>query len=116
MNRSVVVSYVNDEMVVTEKEGVFQAATNFYLHDVPFEYEKQGEDRYAILADTLTQKTVFSLLRRVWSFSMQFQSRAQSLMKRAEYIQHIGHQFMTFQPQHLPFVLTDIMKTAIHIR
>lgn len=53
---SVVVSYVNDEMVVTEKEGVFQAATNFYLHDVPFEYEKQGEDRYAILADTLTQK------------------------------------------------------------
>ena len=53
---SVVVSYVNNEMVVTEKEGNFQAATNFYLHDVPFEYEKQGEDRYKILTDKLTEK------------------------------------------------------------
>lgn len=50
---SVVVSYVNDEMVVTEKEGKYQAATNFYLHDVPFEYEKQGEDRYEVLMSTL---------------------------------------------------------------
>lgn len=50
---SVVVSYVNNEMVVTEKEGKYQAATNFYLHDVPFEYEKQGEDRYEILMNTL---------------------------------------------------------------
>ena len=52
---SVVVSYVNNEMVVTEIEGNYQAATNFYLHDVPFEYEKQGEDRYAILIDTLEE-------------------------------------------------------------
>ncbi len=51
---SVVVSYVNNEMVVTKKEGNYQCATNFYLHDVPFEYEKQGEDRYKILVDTLT--------------------------------------------------------------
>ena len=53
---SVVVSYVNNEMVVTEMDGNYQAATNFYLHDVPFEYEKQGEDRYAVLIDTLSAK------------------------------------------------------------
>ena len=53
---SVVVSYVNNEMVVTEKEGNYQAATNFYLHDVPFEYEKQGEDRYEILVTNLKKK------------------------------------------------------------
>lgn len=53
---SVVVSYVNNEMVVTEKEGKYQAATNFYLHDVPFEYEKQGEDRYEKLMSTLKNK------------------------------------------------------------
>ncbi len=52
---SVVVSYVNNEMVVTEKEGKYQAATNFYLHDVPFEYEKQGEDRYEVLISTLKE-------------------------------------------------------------
>ncbi len=54
--KSVVVSYVNDEMVITEKENGFIAATNFYLHDVPFEYEKQGLDRYEILKETLTEK------------------------------------------------------------
>ncbi len=54
--KSVVVSYVNDEMVITEKENDFIAATNFYLHDVPFEYEKQGLDRYEILEKTLTEK------------------------------------------------------------
>ena len=53
---SVVVSYVNNEMVVTEMEGNYQAATNFYLHDVPFEYEKQGEDRYEILVTNLKKK------------------------------------------------------------
>lgn len=52
--KSVVVSYVNNEMVVTEKKDGILAATNFYLHDVPFEYEKQGMDRYEILIDTLT--------------------------------------------------------------
>ena len=52
----VVVSYVNDEMVVTEMKGNYQAATNFYLHDVPFEYEKQGEDRYEILVTNLQKK------------------------------------------------------------
>lgn len=54
--KSVVVSYVNDEMVITEEADGFIAATNFYLHDVPFEYEKQGLDRYAILEQTLTEK------------------------------------------------------------
>lgn len=54
--KSVVVSYVNNEMVITEKNGDFIAATNFYLHDVPFEYEKQGTDRYEILEKTLTEK------------------------------------------------------------
>ncbi len=53
---SVVVSYVNNEMVVTEKEGDYQCATNFYLHDVPFEYEKQGMDRYEKLVEVLTEK------------------------------------------------------------
>lgn len=53
---SVVVSYVNNEMVVTEMDGNYQAATNFYLHDVPFEYEKQGEDRYEILVTNLEKK------------------------------------------------------------
>lgn len=52
---SVVVSYVNNEMVVTEKKDGILAATNFYLHDVPFEYEKQGMDRYEILIDNLTE-------------------------------------------------------------
>lgn len=54
--KSVVVSYVENEMVITEKENGFIAATNFYLHDVPFEYEKQGLDRYEILEKTLTEK------------------------------------------------------------
>lgn len=53
---SVVVSYVNNEMVITEKEKGFIAATNFYLHDVPFEYDAQGMDRYEILEKTLTKK------------------------------------------------------------
>ncbi len=50
---SVVVSYVNNEMVVTEKEGDYQCATNFYLHEVPFEYEKQGTDRFDKLVEVL---------------------------------------------------------------
>ncbi len=55
--KSVVVSYVDNEMVITEKtEEGFIAATNFYLHNVPFEYEKQGLDRYEILKKTLTEK------------------------------------------------------------
>lgn len=54
--KSIVVSYVNNEIVVTEKKDGFIAATNFYLHDVPFEYEKQGLDRYEILKNTLTEK------------------------------------------------------------
>lgn len=55
--KSVIVSYVNNEMVITEKEEKgFIAATNFYLHDVPFDYEKQGLDRYEILEKTLTEK------------------------------------------------------------
>lgn len=53
---SVVVSYVGNEMIVTEKSNGFIAATNFYRHDVPFEYEKQGLDRYEILENTLTEK------------------------------------------------------------
>ena len=52
---SVVVSYVNNEIVATEKENGFIAATNFYLHEVPFEYEKQGLDRYEILEKKLTE-------------------------------------------------------------
>ncbi len=52
---SVVVSYVNNEMVVTEKAGDYQCATNFYLHDVPFEYEKQGTDRYEKLVEVLSE-------------------------------------------------------------
>ncbi len=54
--KSVVVSYVGNEMVITEKEKDFIAATNFYLHEVPFEYEAQGLDRYEILEKTLTEK------------------------------------------------------------
>ena len=53
---SVVVSYVNDEMVVTEKEGDYQCATNFYLCDVPFEYEAQGQDRFDKLTEVLTRE------------------------------------------------------------
>ncbi len=53
---SVVVSYVNNEMVVTEKENGIICATNFYLHDVPFEYEQQGLDRYEILTAELSAK------------------------------------------------------------
>lgn len=53
--KSVVVSYVGNDIIITEDDG-FIAATNFYLHDVPFEYEKQGTDRYEILEKTLTEK------------------------------------------------------------
>ena len=54
--KSVVVSYVDNEMVITEEKNDFIAATNFYLHEVPFEYEAQGMDRYEILEKTLTKK------------------------------------------------------------
>lgn len=54
--RSVVVEYINDEMVVVEKEDQFLAATNFYLSDVPFAYEPQGMDRYEGMKETLTAK------------------------------------------------------------
>ena len=54
--KSVVVSYVNNEMVITEESDGFIAATNFYLHKVPFKYEKQGLDRYEILEKTLKEK------------------------------------------------------------
>ena len=54
--KSVVVSYVGNEMIITEQENGFIAATNFYLHEVPFEYEAQGLDRYEILEKTLTEK------------------------------------------------------------
>lgn len=52
---SVVVSYVENEMVLTEKEDGLLCATNFYLHDVPFDYEKQGLDRYEILTEKLSE-------------------------------------------------------------
>lgn len=55
--KSVVVSYVENEMIITDQEEKgFMAATNFYLHDVPFEYDAQGLDRYEILEKTLTEK------------------------------------------------------------
>lgn len=54
--RSVVVEYIEDEMVVVEKDGNLLAATNFYLSDVPFEYEAQGLDRYEGMKETLTEK------------------------------------------------------------
>ena len=51
---AVVVEYVGNELVVVEKEDGFLAATNFYLSDVPFEYEPQGMDRYEGMKETLT--------------------------------------------------------------
>ena len=54
--KSVVVSYVENDMIITEEKNGFIAATNFYLHDVPFKYEKQGLDRYEILEKTLKKK------------------------------------------------------------
>ena len=51
--RSVVVEYVGDRMVVAEKKNGFLAATNFYLSEVPFDYEPQGTDRYAEMEETL---------------------------------------------------------------
>lgn len=43
-------------MVVVEKQGQFLAATNFYLSDVPFDYEPKGMDRYEGLKQTLSEK------------------------------------------------------------
>ena len=54
--RSVVVEYVRDELVVVERENGFLAATNFYLSDVPFEYDPQGMDRYDAMKETLIEK------------------------------------------------------------
>ncbi|MBQ7638046.1 MAG: linear amide C-N hydrolase [Clostridia bacterium] len=53
---SAVVSYSENEMIITRKTGSFICATNFYLHSVPFEYDVQGKDRYDKLTETLTQK------------------------------------------------------------
>ena len=53
---SVVVEYIEDEMVVVKKKGGFLAATNFYLSDVPFDYEAQGMDRYDGMKETLKEK------------------------------------------------------------
>lgn len=50
---SAVVSWVENEMVITEKEGKFQCATNFYLCDVPFEYTEHGRDRFDKLNEVL---------------------------------------------------------------
>jgi len=47
---SAIVSYVKNEMVVTRNEDLnYQCATNFYVHDVDFEYEAHGQDRYDII-------------------------------------------------------------------
>ena len=54
--RSVVAEYVGDELRVVEKADGFLAATNFFLSDVPFEYEPQGMDRYEGMKETLTEK------------------------------------------------------------
>ncbi len=54
--RSVVVEYVEDEIKVVEAKDGFIAATNFYLSDVPFDYEAQGLDRYEGMKETLTEK------------------------------------------------------------
>ena len=54
--RRVVVEYIGNEMVVLEKQNGFLAATNFYLSDVPFDYEPQGMDRYDGMKETLTEK------------------------------------------------------------
>ena len=43
-------------VITTQEEKGFIAATNFYLHDVPFKYDAQGLDRYEILEKTLTEK------------------------------------------------------------
>lgn len=52
---SVVVSYSENKMIVTEKTDGFLCATNFYLHNVPFEYEKQGEDRYGMMLEAFAE-------------------------------------------------------------
>lgn len=51
---SAVVSYVDGKMIITEKTKDYLCATNFYLHDVPFKYEKQGMDRYDKLVEKLS--------------------------------------------------------------
>lgn len=52
---SAIVEYINDEIVVTEKEGDYQCVTNFYINDVDFEYEPGGMDRYEKMVQTLTK-------------------------------------------------------------
>ncbi len=54
--KSVVVEYIGDDMTIVEKQDGFLAATNFYLSEVPFEYEPQGTDRYEGMKETLTEK------------------------------------------------------------
>ncbi len=54
--KSVVVEYIGDEMVIVEPQDGFLAATNFYLSEVPFDYEPQGMDRYDGMKETLTEK------------------------------------------------------------
>ena len=70
--RSAVVEYVENELVVVEPEDGFLAATNFYLSDVPFDYEAQGLDRYAGMKETLqetnsvlTEDEAMALLQKV---------------------------------------------------
>ena len=50
---SAVVSWVDNEMIVTRSENDYQCATNFFVHDVDFEYTKHGEDRFEIITKAL---------------------------------------------------------------
>ena len=47
---------MGNDLTVVEKENGFLAATNFYLSEVPFDYEPQGMDRYESMKKTLTEK------------------------------------------------------------
>lgn len=53
---SAIVSYINNQMKVSEKQGNFQISTNFYDFEVPFEYKKAGLDRFDRLKSLLTEK------------------------------------------------------------
>ena len=54
---SAVVSWVDNEMIVTRTDTDYQCATNFFVHDVDFEYTKHGEDRYEIITTALEKAT-----------------------------------------------------------
>lgn len=55
--KSVVVEYIEDEMVLFEVDTAYQACTNFFLTEVDFEYKESGKERLEIMETGLESRS-----------------------------------------------------------